>query len=177
PDLTLDALYSRIALVAQDTWLLNGTLEDNIRLARPHASQDELNQAVARAALSDFVAGLPQGLQTPVGERGVALSGGQRQRIAIARAFLRDAPVLILDEATSHLDAISESQVHQALAELMRHRTTLIIAHRLSTIRQADTIAVVAGGRIVESGTHDALLQQGGAYAHLVNWQMQAARR
>ncbi|CAM4254460.1 ATP-binding cassette domain-containing protein [Bordetella muralis] len=177
PELTLDALYSRIALVAQDTWLLNGTLEDNIRLARPHASQDELNQAVARAALSDFVAGLPEGLQTPVGERGVALSGGQRQRIAIARAFLRDAPILILDEATSHLDAISEAQVHQALAELMRHRTTLIIAHRLSTIRQADTIAVVAGGRIVESGTHDALLQQGGAYANLVNRQMQAARQ
>lgn len=177
PDLTLDALYSRIALVAQDTWLLNGTLEDNIRLARPHASQDELDQAVARAALSDFVAGLPEGLQTPVGERGVALSGGQRQRIAIARAFLRDAPILILDEATSHLDAISESQVHQALAELMRHRTTLIIAHRLSTIRQADTIAVVDGGQIVESGTHDALLQHGGAYANLVNRQMQAARQ
>ncbi|CAM4385876.1 lipid A export permease/ATP-binding protein MsbA [Bordetella tumbae] len=177
PDLTLDALYSRIALVAQDTWLLNGTLEDNIRLARPHANQDELDQAVARAALSDFVAGLPEGLHTPVGERGVALSGGQRQRIAIARAFLRDAPILILDEATSHLDAISESQVHQALAELMRHRTTLIIAHRLSTIRQADTIAVVDGGQIVESGTHDALLQQGGAYANLVNRQMQAARQ
>ncbi|OZI54430.1 ABC transporter ATP-binding protein/permease [Bordetella genomosp. 4] len=177
PELTLDALYGRIALVAQDTWLLNGTLEDNIRLARPHASQDELDQAVARAALADFVAGLPEGLQTPVGERGVALSGGQRQRIAIARAFLRDAPILILDEATSHLDAISESQVHQALAELMRHRTTLIIAHRLSTIRQADTIAVVDGGQIVESGKHDALLQQGGAYANLVNRQMQAARQ
>ncbi|MBO9356701.1 ATP-binding cassette domain-containing protein [Bordetella petrii] len=177
PDLQLDALYRRIALVAQDTWLLNGSLEDNIRLARPDASAAELDQAIARAALADFVAGLPDGLRTRVGERGVALSGGQRQRIAIARAFLRDAPILILDEATSHLDAISEAQVHQALAELMRHRTTLIIAHRLSTIRQADTIAVVDGGRIVESGTHEALLARGGAYAHLVNRQMMAARQ
>src|SRR5690606_20398754 len=177
PELTLDALYRRIALVAQDTWLLNGTLEDNIRLARPHASRAELEQAVERAALADFVASLPEGLQTPVGERGVALSGGQRQRIAIARAFLRDAPILILDEATSHLDAISESQVHQALAELMRHRTTLISAHRLSTIRQADTIAVVQDGRIVESGSHDPLLHRGGVYAQLVDRQMQAARQ
>ncbi|HYG41537.1 MAG TPA: ATP-binding cassette domain-containing protein, partial [Bordetella sp.] len=177
PDLTLDALYRRIALVAQDTWLLNGTLEDNIRLARPDATTTELEQAIARAALTEFVAGLPDGLGTRVGERGVALSGGQRQRIAIARAFLRDAPILILDEATSHLDAISEAQVHQALAELMRHRTTLIIAHRLSTIRQADTIAVVDGGRIVESGTHNDLLERGGAYAHLVNRQMMAARQ
>jgi len=177
PELTLDALYRRIALVAQDTWLLNGTLEDNIRLARPDASADALRQAVERAALAELVAGLPDGLRTRVGERGVALSGGQRQRIAIARAFLRDAPILILDEATSHLDAISEAQVHRALAELMRHRTTLIIAHRLSTIRQADTIAVVDGGRIVESGTHDELLRRGGAYAHLVNRQMMAARQ
>src|SRR5690606_13680347 len=118
--------------------------------------------AIRRAALAEFVAGLPEGLQTRVGERGVALSGGQRQRIAIARAFLRDAPILILDEATSHLDAISEAQVHQALAELMRHRTTLIIAHRLSTIRQADTIAVVDGGQIVETGNHDELLRRNG---------------
>jgi len=175
--LTLDALYRRIALVAQDTWLLNGTLEDNIRLARPDASADDLQQAVERAALAELVAGLPDGLRTRVGERGVALSGGQRQRIAIARAFLRDAPILILDEATSHLDAISEAQVHHALGELMRHRTTLIIAHRLSTIRQADTIAVVDGGRIVESGTHDELIRRGGAYAHLVNRQMMAARQ
>ena len=177
PELTLDALYRRIALVAQDTWLLNGTLEDNIRLARPDASAGDLQQAVERAALAELVAGLPDGLRTRVGERGVALSGGQRQRIAIARAFLRDAPILILDEATSHLDAISEAQVHHALGELMRHRTTLIIAHRLSTIRQADTIAVVDGGRIVESGTHDELIRRGGAYAHLVNRQMMAARQ
>jgi ATP-binding cassette subfamily C protein CydCD len=176
-DLTLDALYARIALVAQDTWLLNGTLEDNIRLARPDASAAELMLAVEQAVLTEFVAALPDGLATKVGERGVALSGGQRQRIAIARAFLRDAPILILDEATSHLDAISEAQVHEALAHLMRHRTTLIIAHRLSTIRQADAIAVVDAGRIVEYGTHAQLLARDGAYAHLVSRQLTAARR
>ncbi|MGE0802474.1 MAG: ATP-binding cassette domain-containing protein [Lautropia sp.] len=175
PELQLEALYRRIALVAQDTWLLNGSLEDNIRLARPEATAAELARAIERAALGDFVAGLPEGLDTPVGERGVALSGGQRQRIAIARAFLRDAPILILDEATSHLDALSEARVHQALTELMRNRTTLVIAHRLSTIRQADTIAVVADGRIVESGSHQALLRLDGAYAALMGRQMRAA--
>ncbi|GAB2897447.1 ABC transporter ATP-binding protein/permease [Paralcaligenes ginsengisoli] len=176
-ELTLEALYARIALVAQDTWLLNGTLEDNIRLARPDASGTDVALAVERAVLADFVAALPEGLATRVGERGVALSGGQRQRIAIARAFLRDAPILILDEATSHLDAISETQVHEALTRLMRHRTTLIIAHRLSTIRQADAIAVVDRGRIVECGTHAQLLARNGAYAHLVGRQLAAARR
>ncbi|KAF1045848.1 ABC transporter ATP-binding protein/permease [Xylophilus sp.] len=177
PELTLDALHARIALVAQDTWLLNGTLEDNLRLARPGASAAELAQAVERAALADFVAGLPEGLATRVGERGVALSGGQRQRIAIARAFLRDAPVLVLDEATSHLDALSEARVHRALAELMRERTTLVIAHRLSTVRQADTIAVVAAGRIVESGSHEALMRRAGAYARLVAAQTTGAQQ
>ena len=176
PQLTLDALYQRIALVAQDTWLLNGSLEENIRLAKPGATTAELDQAIKRAALADFVASLPDGLQTRVGERGVALSGGQRQRIAIARAFLRDAPILILDEATSHLDTISEEQVHQALTELMQQRTTLIIAHRLSTIRQADTIAVVDSGRIVETGSHDQLLERNGVYAHLVARQLAAAQ-
>lgn len=177
PELTLEALYARIALVAQDTWLLNGSLEDNIRLARPDASAADVALAVRRAALADFVAGLPDGLATQVGERGVALSGGQRQRIAIARAFLRNAPILVLDEATSHLDALSEAQVHRALSELMRGRTTLIIAHRLSTIRQADLIVVIDDGRIVESGTHETLLHRGGAYAHLVNRQRAAARQ
>ena len=173
--LSLAALHARIALVAQDTWLMNGTLESNIRLARPDASHAQLMRAVQQAALTDFVASLPEGLQTPVGERGMALSGGQRQRIAIARAFLRNAPILILDEATSHLDAISESLVHEALAELMQDRTTLVIAHRLSTIRQADLIVVMAHGRVAESGTHAALLAQGGIYARLIDRQMNAA--
>lgn len=177
PQLTLDALHERVALVAQETWLVNGTLEDNVRLANPQASTAEVAQAIEQAALSDFVASLPRGLATTVGERGVALSGGQRQRIAIARAFLRNAPVLILDEATSHLDTVSEAQIHLALARLMRSRTTLVIAHRLSTIRNADLIAVVQGGRIVETGSHEQLLARQGAYARLLRAQLQAARR
>ncbi|APT58855.1 ABC transporter [Roseomonas gilardii] len=173
-DLTLDGLRRHVALVAQDTYLFNDTLEANIRLARPEAGEAELRRAVEQAALAEFVAGLPQGLATPVGERGVQLSGGQRQRIAIARAFLKDAPVLVLDEATSHLDAISEAQVRAALEALMRDRTVLVIAHRLSTIRNADTILVMQGGRVVEAGSHAALLARQGAYARLVSWQMDA---
>ncbi|MBU8539421.1 ABC transporter ATP-binding protein [Falsiroseomonas tokyonensis] len=173
--LSLEALRQNVALVAQDTYLFNDTLEANIRLARPEATAGELDLALQRAALSDFVASLPQGLATPVGERGVQLSGGQRQRIAIARAFLKDAPVLVLDEATSHLDTISEALVRQALEALMADRTVLVIAHRLSTIRNADRIVVMEQGRVVESGSHAALLARGGAYARLVAWQGAAA--
>ncbi|MBE9605977.1 ABC transporter ATP-binding protein [Acetobacteraceae bacterium H6797] len=172
-DLTLAGLRQRIALVAQDTYLFNDTLEANIRLARPEASEAELARAIERAALSGFVASLPQGLATPVGERGMQLSGGQRQRVAIARAFLKDAPVLVLDEATSHLDAISEAQVRAALDELMRARTVLVVAHRLSTIRHADTILVMQAGKVVEAGSHEALLTRQGAYARLVSRQME----
>jgi len=141
-----------MALVAQDTYLFNDTLRANITLARPDATEAAVAAAIGRAALDDFVAGLPQGLETRVGERGMRLSGGQRQRVAIARAFLKDAPVLILDEATSHLDAISEQAVHRALNELMKDRTTVVIAHRLSTIRNADIIAVLDAGRLIEVG-------------------------
>ncbi|WP_426955066.1 ABC transporter ATP-binding protein [Muricoccus radiodurans] len=171
-DLTLDGLRRHVALVAQDTYLFNDTLEANIRLARPEADAAALARAIERAALSDFVAGLPEGLATRVGERGVQLSGGQRQRIAIARAFLKDAPVLVLDEATSHLDAISEAQVRAALEALMRDRTVLVIAHRLSTIRGADAIVVMQDGRVVEVGTHAELLARRGAYARLLAWQV-----
>ncbi|HWX46902.1 MAG TPA: ABC transporter ATP-binding protein [Roseomonas sp.] len=173
--LTLDGLRRHVALVAQDTYLFNDTLEANIRLARPEATAEELSQAVERAALAGFVATLPEGMATPVGERGVQLSGGQRQRIAIARAFLKDAPVLVLDEATSHLDAISEAQVRSALETLMHDRTVLVIAHRLSTIRNADMILVMQGGRVVEAGSHAALLARPGVYARLVAWQMESA--
>ncbi|MCH8098752.1 MAG: ATP-binding cassette domain-containing protein, partial [Proteobacteria bacterium] len=121
---------------------------------------------------ADFVATLPEGLETRVGERGVQLSGGQRQRVAIARAFLKDAPVLILDEATSHLDFVNERTVHGALEDLMSDRTTVLIAHRLSTIRNADSIVVLDQGRVVESGTHLELLARGGLYAHLVARQL-----
>ncbi|MDP6920201.1 MAG: ATP-binding cassette domain-containing protein, partial [Arenicellales bacterium] len=139
----LDELRARIALVAQDTYLFNNTLKENILIAKPRATPVELAQAIDMAALSELVDSLPQGLETPVGERGTSLSGGQRQRVAIARAFLKDAPVLILDEATSHLDAISEQSVRAALDQLKTDRTTVISAHRLSTIRDADLIVVL----------------------------------
>ncbi|MCP2517219.1 ABC transporter ATP-binding protein/permease [Achromobacter mucicolens] len=169
--LTLDGLRERVALVTQDTYLFNDTLEGNIRLARPEASREDLMRALEQAALGDFVKRLPEGLATRVGERGMQLSGGQRQRISIARAFLKNAPVLILDEATSHLDTLSEMQVRGALDVLMRHRTTLVIAHRLSTIRDADLILVLDRGTLAESGTHDQLLRKQGVYARLASHQ------
>jgi ATP-binding cassette subfamily C protein CydCD len=173
-DYTLDDLRRRIALVAQDTYLFNDTLRANIMLARPDADEAALAEAIERAALSDVVATLPDGLATKVGERGARLSGGQRQRVAIARAFLKNAPVLILDEATSHLDAVSEMAVRDALERLARDRTTLVIAHRLSTVRDADAILVFDQGRVVETGTHAILLARGGLYAHLVARQLAA---
>ncbi len=169
--LQLDGLRERVALVTQDTYLFNDTLEGNIRLARPEATPEELARALDQAALTDFVRTLPDGLATRVGERGMQLSGGQRQRISIARAFLKNAPVLILDEATSHLDTLSEMQVRGALDTLMRHRTTLVIAHRLSTIRDADLILVLERGTLAEAGTHDQLLRKQGAYARLASHQ------
>jgi ATP-binding cassette subfamily C protein CydCD len=173
-DYTLDDLRRRIALVAQDTYLFNDTLRANIVLARPDADEAALAAAIERAALGEVVAALPEGLDTRVGERGAKLSGGQRQRVAIARAFLKDAPVLILDEATSHLDAVSEMMVREALERLARDRTTLVIAHRLSTVRDADVILVFDQGRVVETGTHAVLLARGGLYAHLVARQLAA---
>jgi ATP-binding cassette subfamily C protein CydCD len=174
-DYTLDDLRRRIALVAQDTYLFNDTLRANVMLARPEASEAALADALERAALSETVAALPAGLDTLVGERGAKLSGGQRQRVAIARAFLKNAPVLVLDEATSHLDAVSEMAVREALERLARDRTTLVIAHRLSTVRDADAIVVFHEGRVVESGRHPELLARGGLYAHLVARQLAAA--
>jgi ATP-binding cassette subfamily C protein CydCD len=164
----LDDLRRRLALVAQDTYVFNDTLRANIRLARPSASDAEVTVAVEQAALAEFVESLPEGLDTVVGERGAQLSGGQRQRVAIARAFLKDAPILILDEATSHLDAVSEQVVRQALTRLAQGRTTVVIAHRLSTVRHADLILVLDDGRLVEAGTHEALITDAGLYARLV---------
>ena len=173
---TLDDLRSRIALVAQDTYLFNDTLRHNILIANPEASEEAVWQAVHHASLDDLVASLPDGLDSQVGERGMSLSGGQRQRVAIARAFLKDAPILILDEATSHLDAINERAVRDALDRLKTDRTTIVIAHRLSTIRDADLIVVLHAGRVAETGTHDSLLARGGLYAQLVQRQLAAAR-
>ena len=171
----LDDLRDRVALVTQDTYLFNETLRSNILLARPEATESELDDAVRRASLGAFVEALPDGLETRVGERGVRLSGGQRQRVAIARAFLKDAPVLILDEATSHLDAVNEQAVRHALEELMSDRTTIVIAHRLSTVRSADRIVVLDAGRTEEAGSHDELVANGGLYSRLVGRQMTAA--
>jgi ATP-binding cassette subfamily C protein CydCD len=171
----LEGLRREIALVAQDTHLFNDTLAGNIRIARPEATAAEVEAAVERASLLPLVRSLPDGLDTRVGERGLQLSGGQRQRVAIARAFLREAPVLILDEATSHLDAVNEQVVQEALAGLARTRTTLVIAHRLSTVRAADQIVVLDEGRVVEQGRHDDLLRRRGLYARLVSRQVAAA--
>src|SRR5947209_4500354 len=172
----LDHLRARISLVSQDTYLFNDTLRANVALARPDADEAAIRRALDEAALSDFAASLPLGLDTPVGERGVQLSGGQRQRVAIARAFLKNAPTLILDEATSHLDAVSEAQVRQALDALMRDRTTIVIAHRLSTVRHADLLVVLDQGHLVECGSHPELVARGGLYARLIRRQLAGAR-
>ena len=173
----LDHLRARISLVSQDTYLFNDTLRANVLLARPEADEAAIHRALDQAALAEFVASLPEGLDTMVGERGVQLSGGQRQRVAIARAFLKNAPTLILDEATSHLDAVSEAQVRGALDSLMRDRTTIVIAHRLSTVRNADLLAVLDRGHLVETGSHAELLAQGGLYARLIRRQISGARQ
>ena len=173
-DATVDSVRDAVALVAQDVQLFGVSLRDNIRYGRLDASDAEV-EAAARAAHADaFIEALPDGYDTPVGERGVKLSGGQRQRIAIARALLKDPPILLLDEATSALDAASEAAVQEALSELMHGRTSVVIAHRLATVRDADRIVVLDGGRVVEEGTHTELVARGGLYADLAARQFTA---
>ncbi len=169
--LTKETLAKLSCAVFQDNFMFVGSIRENILLANPTATETELWQAIDAAYLRDFVNSLPQGLETPVGERGVLLSGGQKQRIAIARAFLKNTPLVVLDEATSALDNQSEAVVQQAIDSLMKNRTVVVIAHRLSTVMNADNIVVMAHGNIVEQGSHAALLATGGAYATLYNAQ------
>lgn len=159
-DIELDSLRDKIAIVFQDNFLFAGTIRENILLGRENATQDEIDRAVKSACLEEFIASLEKGLDTEIGERGVLLSGGQKQRIAIARAFIKNAPIVILDEATSALDNKSEAIVQQAIDNLMADRTVFIIAHRLSTVRNADKIVVVNYGELVEMGSHDELMQK-----------------
>jgi len=176
-DWNLEALRQSIAFVTQDTYLFPGTIAENIAYGRQGATPTEIAAAARAANASEFIAGLPQGLDTSVGELGGKLSGGQRQRIAIARAILKDAPILLLDEATSALDTRSEALVQEALDEFMADRTTLVIAHRLSTIKNADWVLVLDDGRIAEEGTHDDLLAREGLYHHLYTRQFADSER
>jgi subfamily B ATP-binding cassette protein MsbA len=166
-DLRLSDLRSAIAMVGQHTFLFNDTVYNNIAYGNPDASREEVLRAAKAAYAVDFIERMPEGFETQVGEGGMSLSGGERQRLAIARAILKNAPILILDEATASLDTRAEREVQMAIEELVKGRTTLVIAHRLSTIRDADTIVVMSDGMIVEQGSHDELMRKGGEYSRL----------
>ena len=173
-DLRIKSLREKISIVAQDTFLFNDTVANNIGYGLENASRARIELAARSAMAEEFILRMPQGYETIIGERGIKLSGGQRQRLAIARALLKDAPILILDEATSHLDTESEMLVQKALHNLMEHRTVIVIAHRLSTVRRADQIVVMNRGKIAESGTHEELIALGGLYHRLHELQFEA---
>lgn len=168
------SLRQQISFVLQETMLFHSTIWQNIAYGKPEASRKEIIEAAELANAAEFIEKLPDGYDTMLGERGMTLSGGQRQRIAIARAVIRNTPILVLDEPTSGLDSSSEKLVFEALDRLMKNKTTIVIAHRLSTIRNADVIFVIDDGRIVESGGHEQLMKQGGLYADLHNLQFDA---
>jgi ATP-binding cassette subfamily B protein len=174
-DLTMASISAAVGVVAQDTTLFFSSLRDNIRYGRLDANDDEIDRAALAAGLSGLMNSLPEGLDTAVGERGYRLSGGEKQRVSIARAILKDPPVLILDEATASLDSRLEAEIREATAQLAEGRTTLVIAHRLSTVLAADVILVVEAGQIVERGTHSELLERDGLYATLYRSQFATA--
>jgi ATP-binding cassette subfamily B protein len=169
--MTLQSLRANIGVVQQDIYIFNSSVRDNISYGNPLASDEEIELAAKHANIHDFIMTLPEGYDTMMGERGVRFSGGQKQRISIARVFLKNPPILILDEATSSLDNESEMYIQESLNELAKDRTTIVIAHRLSTIRNADEILVLTEDGIAERGTHDHLLAQGGIYARLYRMQ------
>lgn len=173
-DVSLKTLRNSISNVIQDVFLFNDTLAENIRYGRPEANREEIIEASRLARADDFISGLNEGYDTFVGERGLRLSGGQKQRVSIARAVLRDRPILILDEATAAVDVETEKQIREAMDDVTKNRTTVIIAHRLSTIKKADKIIVLNEGRVEDIGTHDELVSRGGLYAHLTEINMYA---
>ncbi|MDE7168242.1 MAG: ATP-binding cassette domain-containing protein, partial [Clostridia bacterium] len=170
-DLQRAALRKNIGIVQQDVFLFNGTIRENIAYGDFSATEEQIIEAAKKANIHDYISSLPQGYDTNVGERGVKLSGGQKQRVSIARAFLKNPPVLILDEATSALDNATEMQIQDALAKLSEGRTTLVVAHRLSTVKNADEIIVMTSEGIKERGTHEELLALGGTYKDLYEYQ------
>jgi ABC-type multidrug transport system fused ATPase/permease subunit len=174
-EMRLPSLRRNVSMVLQDTFLFAGTIKENLRFGNKEASEEELVAAAKAANAHNFIEALPRGYDTRVGERGVKLSGGQKQRLSIARAILKDAPILILDEATSSVDTQTEEEIQGALRELMQGRTVIVIAHRLSTVRHADLIAVLEEGSIVELGTHEHLMRCKGLYRKLYDRQFGAA--
>ena len=170
-ELDLNSLRESIGIVAQDPFLFDGTIRENLKLAKEHATEDELWQALEGAHIHKFVKQLPDKLETTIGERGIRLSMGEKQRVTIARVLLKNPKVVILDEATSSVDTATERRIQEALDNLMTNRTVLVIAHRLSTVRKADQIVVLKQGRVVEKGSHHSLLQSRGEYYHF--WRMQ----
>ena len=173
-DVRLADLMDHISMVFQRVYLFQDTIYNNIAMGRPDAAREEVMEAAKKARCYDFIMALPNGFDTVIGEGGESLSGGERQRISIARCILKDAPIVILDEATANVDADNESYIQQAISELCKGKTLLVIAHRLNTIRNADQILVIADGRIAQSGTHEELMEAGGLYRDFVTVRQQS---